>query len=71
MKTFVLTWVQWWEVGCRSGGLVVVKGIIIIKTSSAGPSGSNKVAYKLLSQPQKHLRYENLKTQLREEATNG
>ena len=39
--------------------------IIIIKTSSTGPSEINKVVYKLLSQPHKHLRQGKLKkTQL-------
>ena len=28
--------------------------IIIIKTSSTGPGGKNKIVYKLLSQPHKH-----------------
>ena len=31
------------------------KNIIIIKTSSTGQSWKNKVVYKLLSQPHKHL----------------
>ena len=31
--------------------------VIIIKTSSTDPSGKNKVVYKLLSQPHKHLRH--------------
>ena len=45
--------------------------IIIIKTSSAGPSLKNKDVYKLLSQPHKHLRHVILKkTQLRK-VTNG
>ena len=45
--------------------------IIIIKTSSTGPSGKNKVVYKLLSQPHKHLRHGKLnKTQLGD-APNG
>ena len=45
--------------------------IIIIKISSTGTSGKNKVVYKSLSKPHKHLRYRKLKkTQLRE-ATNG
>ena len=35
--------------------------IIIIKTSSTGPSGKNKIAYKLLSQPHHHLRHVKLK----------
>ena len=35
--------------------------IVIIKTSSTGPSGKSKVAYKLLSQPHKHLRHGKLK----------
>ena len=38
---------------------VVIIIIIIIKTSSTGPSGENKVVYKLLSLPHKHLRHEN------------
>ena len=45
--------------------------ITIIKTCSTGPSWKNKVVYKLLSQPIKHLLHRKLKkTQLRE-ATNG
>ena len=35
--------------------------IIIIKTSSTGSSGENKVVYKFLSQPHKHLRHRKLK----------
>ena len=35
--------------------------IIIIKTSSRGPSGKNKIVYKFHSQPHKHLRHEKLK----------
>ena len=31
--------------------------IIIIKTSSTGPSGKNKIVYKSLSQSHKHLRH--------------
>ena len=31
--------------------------IIVIKTSSTGPSGKNNVVYKLMSQPHKHLRH--------------
>ena len=39
--------------------------IINIKTSSTGPSWKNKVVYKLLSQPHKHLCHGKLKkTQL-------
>ena len=34
--------------------------IIIIKTSSIGQNDKNKVVLKLLSQPHKHLRHENL-----------
>ena len=45
--------------------------IVIIKTISTSPSWKNKVVYKLLSQPVKHMRHGKLKkTQLRE-ATNG
>ena len=44
---------------------------IIIKINSTCPSGKNKVVYKLLLQPHKHLHHGKLKkTQLRE-ATNG
>ena len=43
--------------------------IIIIKTSSTGPSGKNKIAYKYLLKHHKHLRHEKLKKKLRE-ATN-
>ena len=51
--------------------LVTLVIIIIIKTSSTGHSGENKVVYKLLSQPHKHLRHgKQKKTQLRE-ATKG
>ena len=35
--------------------------IIIIKTSITGPSWKNKIVYKLLSQPHKHLRHRKLK----------
>ena len=45
--------------------------IIIIKTSSTGPSRKNHVVYKLLSQPQKHLRNGKLKKTQLKEATNG
>ena len=38
----------------------------IIKTSSTGPSRKNKVVYKLLPQPHKHLRQGKLKNKLRE-----
>ena len=41
-----LTLVPWW--------LII---IIIIKTSSTGPSRKNKIVYKLLTQPHKHLRH--------------
>ena len=44
---------------------------IIIKTSSTDPSGKNKVVYKLLSQPHKHLRHGKLKKAQLREATNG
>ena len=44
---------------------------IIIKTSSTGQSGKNKVVYKLLSQPHKHLRHGKLKkTQIRKTTLN-
>ena len=44
-----------------------LKIISIIKTSSTGPSGKNRVVYKLISQPHKHLRHGKMKkTQLRE-----
>ena len=35
--------------------------IIIVKTSCTGPSGNNKIVYKLLSQSHKHLRHGKLK----------
>ena len=35
--------------------------IIIMKTVSRGPSGKNKIVYKLLSQPHKNLRHGKLK----------
>ena len=55
-------------------GRLVVDGhwsfFIIIKTSSTVPSEKNKVVYKLLSQPHRHLRHGKLKkTQLREATT--
>ena len=40
--------------------------IIIIKTSSTGPSGKNEIVYKLLTQPLKHQHHGNLKSKLRE-----
>ena len=43
--------------------------IIIIKTSSTGPSGKDKIVYKLLTQPHKQLHHAKLKNKLRE-ATN-
>ena len=42
---------------------------MIIKTSSTGPSGTNRIVYKLLMQPQKHLHRGKLKNKLKE-ATN-
>ena len=45
--------------------------IIIIKTSSTGPIGKNKVVYKLLAQPQKDLCHGKLKKTQLKEATNG
>ena len=50
--------------GCQSKQVV-----IIIKTGSTGPSGKNKIVYKLLSQLHKHLRHRKPKNKLRE-ATN-
>ena len=41
--------------------IIIIIIIIIIKTSSTGPSGKNKIVYKLLSQPHKHLRHRKLK----------
>ena len=43
--------------------------IIIIKTSSTGPPGKNKIVYKLLTQPHKQLQHGKLKNK-RREATN-
>ena len=43
--------------------------IIIIKTSSSDPSGKNKIVYKLLMQPHKHLLHGNTENKLME-ATN-
>ena len=43
--------------------------IIIIKTSSTGPNGKNKIVYKFLSQLHKHLRLGKLENKLIE-ATN-
>ena len=37
--------------------LISVYIIIIIKTSSSGPSGKIKIGFKLLTQPQKYLRH--------------
>ena len=45
--------------------------IIINKTSSTGPSGKEKVVYKLLSQPHKNLRHGKLKKPQLWEVTNG
>ena len=48
---------------CASAGYTQCFGrtslFIIIKTSSTGPSGKNKIVHKLLSQPHKHLTTEN------------
>ena len=49
--------------------IIIIIIIIIIKTSSTVPSEKNKIVYKLLTQPNKHLHRENLKNKLRE-ATN-
>ena len=50
--------------------LVKIVIIIIIETSSTDPSWKNKVDYKLLSQPHKHLRHGKLtKTQLMKQPT--
>ena len=38
--------------------------IFIIKTSSTGQSGKNKIVYKLLSQPNKNLRHGKLRNKL-------
>ena len=40
---------------------IIIIVIIIIKTSSKGPSGKNTIVYKLLSQPHKHLSHGKLK----------
>ena len=49
--------------------IIIIIIIVIIKTSSTGTRGKNKIAYKLLSQPHKHLRHGKLKNK-DTEATN-
>ena len=45
---------------------VFTRVIIIIKTSSTGPSWKNKIVYKLLTQPHKHLRHGKTEKQTQE-----
>ena len=49
--------------------IIIIIVIIIIKTSSTGQSEKNKIVYKLLTQPHKHLHHRKLKNKLGE-ATN-
>ena len=51
--------------------IITIIIIIIIISRSTGPSGKNKVVYKLLSQPHKHLRYGKLNKTKLMEATYG
>ena len=49
----------------------IIISFIIIQTSSTSPNLKNKIIYKLLSQPHKHLRHRKLNKILIMEATNG
>ena len=43
----------------KSEAIAIIIIIIIIKTSRTGPSWENKIVYKLLTKPHKHLRHTN------------
>ena len=54
-------------IGVKAAEWKIIKIIIIIKTSSTGQRVKNKIVYKLLTQPHKHLHHEKQKNKLREE----
>ena len=63
--------IQWWTLSMWISKysnilLYSIIIIIIIKTSSTDPSGKNKIVYKLLTQPHKHLRHGKTEKQTQE-----